>query len=103
MIVTAQRYRALGQGTVDDTLPADSTLTEFGQQLTDAFTAYAQYQTAQKCLDLNLQRAQQGLPAVDCSTYGTGVNIGVSAGTQNLILIVVAVLAGVYLLPKLMR
>lgn len=95
-VMTARNYR-LGQ------MPDDSTLTDFGAQLVDAATAYAQYQTAQKCLDLNLVRAQQGLPPIDCAAYGTGVNIGVSSGTQQMVFIVLAVLAGVYLLPKLLK
>lgn len=96
MPVTARQFR-MGQ------LPDEYGLTEFGQTLTDAFAAYAQYETAQKCLDLNLARAEQGLSPIDCASYGTGVQIGMAPSTQNTLLIVVAVLAGVYLLPKLLR
>lgn len=96
MIATARQYR-LGQ------VPEDYNLTVFGQQLLDAATVYANYETAQKCLDLNLTRAQQGLPPVDCAAYGTGVQIGVASGTQNMVYIVLAVLAGAYLLPKLLK
>lgn len=102
MVVTAQRYRgALGQAVVSDQIA--SGWETFGENITDIFRTYAEYETAQKCLDINLARAERGEPPLDCAAYGTGVQIGVSPATQNLVLIVVAALAGAYLLPKLLR
>ncbi len=62
----------------------------------------ATYQQKQ-LLDIQIDRARQGLPPMDMSGYtGLGVNVGVSEGTRQTALIVVAVLAGTYLLPKLL-
>ena len=58
------------------------------------------YETAQKILtalvmsdqqrqlmQLNIERAKQGLPPVDINRYsGVGVNVGLSQGTQQLVL-----------------
>ena len=96
MHVTAEQY-LLGQ------TPSDQPLTDFGLNLVDVAQAYAQYNLANKCLDINLQRAQQGQPPLDCSTYGTGVQVGISSGTQQFLLIAVAVIAGALILPKLLR
>ena len=57
------------------------------------------YETAQKILtglvmtrqqeqlmQLNIERARQGLPPIDINRYsGVGVNVGLSAGTQQLV------------------
>lgn len=57
------------------------------------------YETAQKILtglvmtqqqrqlmELNIERARQGLPPIDINRYsGVGVNVGLSAGTQQLV------------------
>ena len=38
-------------------------------------------------MQLNIERARQGLPPVDINRYsGVGVNVGLSQGTQNLVL-----------------
>jgi len=92
MVVTANQYRQLGQ------VPTD-----WGTAIVDLARGYAEYDLASSCLDVNLARAQQGLPPVDCSQYGTGVQIGMADSTRNTILIVVAALAAVYLLPKLLK
>jgi hypothetical protein len=71
--------------------------------LTSAVKIYTEYDLQKEVLDINLQRAQQGLPPLDLSRYGAGVNVGLSASTQNMILIAVAVLAGAMFLPKLLK
>lgn len=77
--------------------------TDWGQSITDLAQGFAQYETAQKCLDLNLIRAQQGQPPIDCASYGTGVQVGLSPATQQMLLIAAGILAGAYILPKLLR
>lgn len=97
MIMTAGQY--LGE----NGFVAEEPLTQYGNVLVDLATQYAQYETAQKCLDINLARAQNNQPPIDCASYGTGVQVGIAPSTQNTVLIVVAVLAAAYLLPKLFR
>ena len=51
--------------------------------LTDIIGAITQYQLQSKALDINLARAQQGLPPLDVSSYSPGVNVGITPQTQN--------------------
>lgn len=106
MIVTASDYRRrhgyLGQ-TPEEMAAPEGPRTDWGAAIIDLARGYAEYDLASSCLDLNLSRANQGLPPVDCGEYGTGVQIGMADTTRNTILIVVGVLAAVYLLPKLLK
>lgn len=99
MVMTAPQY--LGQN--GGFFPSEEEMTDWSTTISDLARQWAEYETAQKCLDINLARAQQGLPPIDCASYGTGVNIGIAPATQNTLLLVVAILAGVYLLPKLLK
>jgi hypothetical protein len=51
---------------------------------------------------LNLQRANQGLPAIETQDYQAGVQVGVSRSTQNTILLVAAGLGGAYVLSQVL-
>lgn len=69
------------------------------------FTAQ-QLKTAQKVTDIQLQRAQQGLPplSIDTASLGmpqVGVKVGLAAGTQNLVLWGGIALAAILVLPRL--
>ena len=57
----------------------------------------------QKLNNLNIQRAAQGLPAIDASQYASGVQVGLAASTQNTLLIGVGILAVALIIPKLLR
>jgi len=115
MHVTAQEYYlngsrydypqyTLGQQGILPGEPYPTTeSTDWGQNVVDLFKGYAEYETAQKCLDLNLIRAQQGQPPIDCSQYGAGVQVGITPQVQQTVLIAVGVLAAVYLLPRMLR
>lgn len=75
------------------------------------------YETAQKILtglamtnqqrqlmDLNIERARKGLPPIDINRYtGLGVNVGLSAGTQNLVLYLALGAGALILLNSLMK
>jgi hypothetical protein len=74
-----------------------------GERWTDTFAKIAtnlglgvqQYQL----MNLNVQRARQGLPPIDVSAYaGAGVNVGLSAGTQQLVTYAGLALIGLVLL-----
>ena len=53
-------------------------------------------------LDVQLQRAQQGLPPLDASQYGVGVSVGLSPDVQKYLLIGgVALLAAIFILPRI--
>lgn len=63
----------------------------FGSVLNDISKAATSYLTLEQQKELNainLQRAQQGLPALDASQYGLGVSVGVSQSTQNTLLLI---------------
>jgi hypothetical protein len=50
-------------------------------------------------MNLNVQRARQGLPPIDVASYaGAGVNVGLSAGTQQLVTYAGLALVGLVLL-----
>jgi hypothetical protein len=50
-------------------------------------------------MNLNVQRARQGLPPIDVAAYaGAGVNVGLSAGTQQLVTYAGLALIGLVLL-----
>jgi len=74
-----------------------------GEKWTDTFVKIAtnlgmgvqQYQL----MNLNVQRARQGLPPIDVASYsGAGVNVGLSAGTQQLVTYAGLALVGLVLL-----
>lgn len=55
-----------------------------------------------KMWDLQMKQAQAGLPPLDLESYQPGVSVGVSKGTQNLLMWGALGLGAVYLLPKLL-
>lgn len=75
------------------------------------------YETAQKMLtgllmtrqqeqlmQLNIERARQGLPPIDINRYsGVGVNVGLSAGTQQLVTYALLGLGAIVLLNTFMK
>jgi hypothetical protein len=75
------------------------------------------YQTAERILTglimtnqqnelmkLNIERARQGLPPIDINRYsGVGVNVGLSQGTQNLVLYLALGAGALMLLNSLMK
>ena len=57
------------------------------------FSALVMSEQQRQLMQLNIERAKQGLPPIDISRYsGVGVNVGLSAGTQQLV--TYALLAG---------
>ena len=55
-------------------------------------------------MKLNIERARKGLPPVDINRYsGVGVNVGLSQGTQNLVLYLALGAGALILLNSLMK
>jgi len=75
--------------------------------VSQAYLTAEQLKAQKKILDLQLQRAQQGLPPLDINmqSYGFGpqATVGLSSDTKTLLMWGGAALAAVYLVPKLLR
>jgi len=99
-----QVFNQAGPGVVEAIQQAQSP----GENWTDTFAKIAtnlglgfqQYQL----MNLNVERARQGLPPIDVARYsGAGVNIGLSAGTQQLVTYAGLALVGIVLLNMATR
>jgi hypothetical protein len=99
-----QVFNQAGPGVVE----AINAAQDPGEKWTDTFAKIAtnlglgfqQYQL----MNLNVERARQGLPPIDVARYsGAGVNIGLSAGTQQLVTYAGLALVGIVLLNMATR
>ncbi len=77
--------------------------TPWYQQLVQLAEGALTVDQQQKLNNLNIQRASQGLPAIDASQYASGVQVGITSSTQNTILIGVGILAAALIIPKLFK
>lgn len=59
--------------------------TSFMDNLSAALAAILSYKQADKLLDINIERAKQGLPALTSESIMPSVNVGVTSGLKNLI------------------
>lgn len=57
----------------------------FMDNLSAALAAILSYKQADKLLDINIERAKQGLPALTSESVMPSVNVGVTSGLKNLI------------------
>jgi len=73
--------------------------TDITKLATNALTALQTYQLNQ----INVQRAKQGLPPINTAAYGTGINVGLSADTQKLVMYGGIALLGVLLINSLTK
>jgi hypothetical protein len=81
-------------------VPATSTTDTFAKIATSLGLGVQQYQL----MNLNVERARQGLPPIDVARYsGAGVNIGLSPGTQQLVTYAGLALVGLLLLNMATR
>lgn len=71
--------------------------------ITRAITTVSMADAQRRLLNLQLQRAQQGLPPLDSSQYGLGVSVGIGGDTQKMILLGLAGIALVLLLTRQRR
>lgn len=73
--------------------------TDITKLATNALTALQTFQLNQ----INVQRAKQGLPPINTAAYGTGINVGLSADTQKLVMYGGIALLGVLLINSLTK
>src|SRR5258708_7668315 len=59
--------------------------------------------TAEQLAQINIDRARQGKPALQTSQYAPQVGVGLDPGTAKLVMMVGLGLAGVIIVPKLLR
>lgn len=93
----------IGDLTTNQTVNADvpwyqqilTTLTQAGQ-------TYLSIEQQRELNKVNLQRLQQGLPALDASMYQAGINVGLGQQTQNTLLWIAGGVGAVWLLTSVM-
>jgi hypothetical protein len=96
---TSRGLKGLGDVTAgDDTAPSTSWGQDIIDNLSKITTAWAGVRQQQTLLDINIKRAEQGLPPIDGSAIAPAVNVGLSAQAQQLGYIAVAglVLVGLF-------
>lgn len=92
--------------TVNIPAPDTSVWSQIATAVSQAAAAYVPLAQQKKLLDLQVERARQGLPPLDTSQYESataGVQFGVNRSTQNTVLMVAAGLGGLFLLSQLMK
>ena len=52
---------------------------------TQALTAYTQFRSQDAIMELNVERARNGLPPIDPTAYGPAVGVGLDARTRELL------------------
>ena len=78
-------------------------VTEWGKTVTDLLGKYLIYDQQKRIINLNIARAEKGLPPIDASAFGAGVSVGVSPGVQQLAYIAIGGLVVVGLLNSLKK
>lgn len=78
-------------------------VTAWGKSLTDFAKNYLVYDSQKRLLDANIKRAEQGLPPLDASAYGLGLNVGLTPATQKLVLYGLIGLAGLAIFSGMSR
>lgn len=73
-----------GLAGLGDALPSDTPLTQWGNSLLDLAKGWMQYDMQRDLLQVNLARAERGLPPISSSSIAPQVNVGVSPEMQNL-------------------
>lgn len=59
-------------------------LSDWGRTISDIAGKYLVIDQQRKLIDLNIKRAEQGLPPIDSTNYGAAVAVGLSPQTQQL-------------------
>lgn len=66
-------------------------------------TTYLTLDQQRELLQIQNERAKQGLPPLDVSQYTPGVSVGVAQSTQNTVLLLAGLGIGAYLLGKVLK
>lgn len=75
----------------------------FLDNLVKAATAYLTYDQQKQLMQINTQRAAQGLAPLSIDQYAAGVNVGLTNSTQNTLLWIAGGLGAVFLVSSLMK
>jgi len=91
--ITVGDYTVTDSGDVTGTasstppvVPSGNIVTDWGKSVMDFAKSYLTYDSQKQLLAANIKRAEMGLPPLDASQYGLGVNVGLSPATQNLVI-----------------
>lgn len=63
---------------------AGDAVSEWGDRISKLAAQYMQFDTQKRILDLNIKRAEQGLPPVDSGTLAPSVNFGLTSDTRQM-------------------
>lgn len=74
-------------------VPMTGTVLEWVNALSMAARTYAITDAQRRLLNIQVDRAQQGLEPLDSSQYGVGVNVGVAADTRTMMIVLGGVAA----------
>lgn len=117
----AQKIHALGglglsvSTDVVSASPTGSTSSTLASNIKDIVMAASQFyltreqmQAQEKVLDIQLRRTQQGLAPLDIDlaqfgVTGPSVDVGIAPGTQTMLLWAAAIIAGILIVPRLLR
>ena len=86
-------------------MPTTTMSAQISSLLTNLGSAFLPLYQQKKMLDIQVERARNGLPPLDTSAYDSasgGVNVGVNRSTQNTLLMLAGIAAGGFLLVKLL-
>lgn len=92
----------LGEGEEPPVITSN-VMTEWGKTVSDLLGKYLVYDQQKKLIDLNIKRAEKGLPPVSSQELAAGVNIGLAPGAQQLAYIALGGLVLVGLLSAFKR
>jgi hypothetical protein len=68
-----------------------------------AATAYLSFDQQRALMNLNTQRAAQGLPALSPEQYAAGVNVGLTNSTQTTLLWIAGGLGAAFILSSFLK
>lgn len=94
-----QQIPGLSSQVAAQALPGEGFIDSLARVVSTLSLADAQ----RKLLNVQVQRAQQGLPPLDASQYSLGMNVGLTPTTQRALMIGGALVLAAFLLPALLR
>lgn len=65
----------------------------FLTSLVNMIPQFMQFDAQHRLMQINLQRAQQGLPPIDASRYTPGIQVGATSDTQRMVYVVAGLAA----------
>lgn len=86
-----------------DTNTGGSSISSFFSMLQQSIPAIMQASAQKQLMDVNLQRAQKGLPPLNAASYTPGVNVGLTSDTQKMVMYLGGAALGVLALNSLTR